>query len=113
MFTMFRRIRKDNYGCSGSDLLNNLTTIQAMGCVEAPVPFRDIMDVAVPVPTVRKPVKEAHWALTVQLFGRNNELKLQVWLLLNCEVLTIPDGVEHDEWIQTAETTEEGCSTRC
>jgi len=46
----------------------------------APVPFRDIMDVAVPVPTVRKPVKE---------------------------VLTIPDGVEHDEWIQTAETTEE------
>eukprot|EP00434_Breviolum_minutum_P019873 symbB.v1.2.017535.t1/scaffold1371.1/size209032/7 len=38
------------------------------------------MDVAVPVPTVRKPVKE---------------------------VLTIPDGVEHDEWIQTAETTEE------
>lgn len=35
-----------------------------MGCVKAPVPFRDIMDVAVPVPTVRKPVKEAHWALT-------------------------------------------------
>ena len=51
------------------------------------------------------------WALTI--FWKKQRAQAPDLALVECEVLTIPDGVEHDEWIQTAETTEEGCSTRC
>ena len=61
---------------------------------EAPAPFRDIMDVAVPT---RKPVKEA-----AVLAGFRLEKVMDLH-----QALIVPEGVDQDEWIQAAETTED------